>query len=52
MQQRNKSLVEKQNLKKGDLVHITDDGNPLSWPLGIMKKVYAGNDILMRVVQE
>ena len=44
--------VYKNETEKGDLVYITDDDNPfLSWPLGIVENVYAGNDSPVRVVQ-
>ena len=40
------------NLQIGDVVFVTDENRvPLQWPLGIITKVFKGNDDLVRVVE-
>ena len=46
MQQRKKNREIKQNLKKGDLVYITDDGNPLCHGHLESKKIYVPETIV------
>ena len=45
-QQRKKNHVEEENLKKGDLIYITDDNNHLYHGHLESRKICAGNDSL------
>ncbi|XP_068247899.1 uncharacterized protein [Palaemon carinicauda] len=46
-----KGFVSKCNLKKGSMVLVSEDNVPrLSWPLGVIVKVYPGKDSFIRSV--
>ena len=52
LQERGKWASEKENLKLGDIVYITDDNTPpLQWPIGRVVYVYSGPDKFVRVVK-
>ena len=52
LQERGKWTTERENLKLGDLVYITDDNAPpLQWPIGRVIYVYSGPDKFVRVVK-
>ena len=52
LQERGKWTAEKENLKLGDIVYITDDNTPpLQWPIGRVIHVYSGPDRFVRVVK-
>ena len=52
LQERGKLTTEKEHLKLGDLVYITDDNAPpLQLPIGRVIYVYSGPDKFVRVVK-
>ena len=52
LQERGRWNSEKDNLKLGDIVYITDDNiPPLQWPIGRVIYVYSGPDKFVRVVK-
>lgn len=52
LQQRQKWLQPKQNLRIGDLVLILHENTPRNhWPLGLITQVYPGADGLVRTVE-
>ena len=52
LQERQKWLYPKRNLKVGDLVLVKQDNTArLRWPLGLITDVYEGADGLVRSVQ-
>jgi hypothetical protein len=52
LQQRNKWYVEKNNLKKGDLVIIKEDNVAVcNWPLGRVVNIFPGKDFKVRVAE-
>ena len=57
LQVRKKWLKERENLKVGDLVLLTDENkngipkSPLKWPLAKVIAAYTGNDNIVRVVK-
>ncbi|GFV95335.1 DUF5641 domain-containing protein [Trichonephila clavipes] len=50
LQQRKKWIVNKENLKLGDMVLIREDLPPCKWLLGLVVKIYMGKDKKVRVV--
>ena len=50
LQQRNKWQTPKGNLVEGDVIIIEDNAPPLHWSLGVVIKVFMGDDQLVRVV--
>ncbi|XP_055703910.1 uncharacterized protein LOC129802253 [Phlebotomus papatasi] len=51
LQARNKWMIERENLKEGDIVLVSDDLLPSTkWPIGKVTKTYPGEDSKVRVV--
>ncbi|GFX39617.1 integrase catalytic domain-containing protein [Trichonephila clavipes] len=50
LQQRKKWIVNKENLKLGDMVLIREENLPCKWLLGRVVKIYMGKDKKVRVV--